>query len=93
LELLHTPVRLTAAPPLDHPIHTLSISHYLFTNSHLRIQDFLPDWPGIRTIRMNRTWLNLPRGSVPQNIDIGHRMEDVTGESLADFHSRTEIMS
>jgi hypothetical protein len=88
LELLHTPVRVTVAPPPGHPIHTLSFPHDLFTDPH-RIRSLLPDWPGIRAVRMDRTWQNLRGRSIPQRIDIDARMEDVTGESLADFRSRT----
>jgi hypothetical protein len=91
LELLHTPVRLTVAPPPEHPIHTLSFPYQLFTDPH-NIQDFLPDWPGILTVRMNITWKNL-RGSEPQRLDIGLRVEDITGESLANFLSRTATKS
>jgi hypothetical protein len=45
----------TARPPVGHPIHTLGVSEN-FAISRCPIEECVPDWPGLRTVRIGTFW-------------------------------------
>jgi hypothetical protein len=45
----------TIPPPIGHPIHTLGMYH-AHISYEKPLEDFVPDWPGLRTIRIAMEW-------------------------------------
>jgi hypothetical protein len=90
LELLYTKFSLKWAPPPEHPLHTISLPTYYMVDrsGHFR-QPKLPDWPGIRALRINITWDNYlwMYGQAPKSWN--HlRLEDAVGISIEDYTLR-----
>jgi hypothetical protein len=87
LELLHTSMKLGAAPPPDHPLHTLSIPNICFQDG-CSLPNCIPDWPRIRTIRINGQWARLLDRLRLGCLDPRLRVEDAFGESYSEHISR-----
>ncbi|PVF93213.1 hypothetical protein CPB86DRAFT_790371 [Serendipita vermifera] len=85
LELLHTEMKLTSAPPFDHPIRTISVPSFDFYDNK-PLETYIPNWPGIRAVRMDVSWYR----PVEKLKGFSLRLEDVKGESYDDFLLRHE---
>jgi hypothetical protein len=55
LEDLYFPWYPPTAPPVGHPIHTLGTCYYWVTRRD-DLEDYIPDWPGLRTVRIDMSW-------------------------------------
>jgi hypothetical protein len=88
---------LKTSPPAGHPIHTITVGSYGITNEE-DLQESLPDWPGLRTIRINESWDTcMARFRAP--LKSSHlqwfasrclALEDERGEPYAEYMSRFE---
>ncbi|PVG04352.1 hypothetical protein CPB86DRAFT_821723 [Serendipita vermifera] len=92
LEFLHTALQPRLPPPSNHPLHTLGLP-YSYVEGPDPLSYFIPNWPGIRTIRLGSMWDEEVKGSLLQSIDPRLRVEDVSGESYAEFILRTASKS
>ncbi|CAG8743818.1 9748_t:CDS:2, partial [Acaulospora colombiana] len=88
LELLHTSAPLLLPPPLGHPFHILSISS-LRLYDEIPLKRYIPDWPAIRTVRMNTKWDGALESSKLELFRPGLRLEDACGELYADYLARS----
>jgi hypothetical protein len=88
LEYLHLSGRQTISPPPDgHPIHTLSIPYFaVWLGSPIR--NYVPDWPGLRTVQIDDEWDSPLETSQLESLDSRLRLQDIKGESYADYLSR-----
>jgi hypothetical protein len=85
----------TTPPPREHPIHTLGLNwHQISYQGTLE----LPDWPGLRTIRIHERWNNwLGRKCGPltsaqlELLNLRQiTLEDSVGESYTEYFTRIE---
>ncbi|PVG04344.1 hypothetical protein CPB86DRAFT_778596 [Serendipita vermifera] len=78
--------RTTIPPPDNHPIHTLSISYWdIWMGDPLH--EYVPDWPGLRTVRMDYDWDDTLDDSQLEQFDQRLRLEGAKGESYEDYLS------
>ncbi|PVG04353.1 hypothetical protein CPB86DRAFT_778602 [Serendipita vermifera] len=87
LELLHCSMKLSIPPPPEHPLHTLSIPNMCLQGS-CSLPGCIPDWPGIRTIRVNGQWARLLDRLKLDSLNPRLRVEDAFGESYSEYVSR-----
>jgi hypothetical protein len=88
----------TIPPPVGHPIHTLGIPEFLVRHDR-PLEGALPDWPGLRTVRIDSTWhfwTSYSHGSLTssQMEWLNSRcicLEDSKGESLTNYLARTKL--
>jgi hypothetical protein len=76
-------------PPPHHPLHTLGIP-YLDLRFRYPFSSYVPDWPGLRTVQVDQEWVTPIDSSQLETLDSRLRLEDLKGESYADFLLRTE---
>jgi hypothetical protein len=89
LEHIYTAMKLTSAPPFDHPIHTITFPSTKFYSS-TPPETFIPDWPGVRTIRIDASWYGPIEKLKEYPLRNKRRIEDVLGETYDDFILRWE---
>jgi hypothetical protein len=84
----------TTPPPAGHPIHTLGVSQFRVTPRR-PLDETVPDWPGLRTIRMDVSWDHWISycGETLMSLrkwpgSTGLFLEDNVGEPLADYLAR-----
>jgi hypothetical protein len=90
LELLYTNFYSKWAPPPGHPFHTISLpAYYMVDRSGHFGHPNLPDWPGIRTVRIDLTWKNYLSMYSQAPKSWNHlRLEDAAGISIEDYTLR-----
>jgi hypothetical protein len=93
LEFMEPPVE---PPPMGHPIHTLS-AHEPLDRLQTPLQD-VPDWPGLRTVRVDSTWdrwkarYGLLESSITEKLALRCiSLEDKRGESYIEYLFRGEL--
>ncbi|PVG04327.1 hypothetical protein CPB86DRAFT_778590 [Serendipita vermifera] len=86
-------------PPEGHPIHAFTVGSNWFTHKNTRKEEWVPDWPGLRTIRMDsswkflETWAHRPPTRYDQDLLGSLVLRDKNGESYAEYLSRIEPAS
>ncbi|PVG04343.1 hypothetical protein CPB86DRAFT_213214 [Serendipita vermifera] len=76
--------RTTIPPPAAHPVHILSIPYWDILLGY-PLHEYVPDWPGLRTVRMDYEW-DIPLDSCQlERLDSRLRLEDAMGESYEEF--------
>jgi hypothetical protein len=83
-------------PPVGHPIHTLDVRYWWITKRH-SLQSYIPDWPGLHTVRIDTRWKDwIARDNGPltdsQMEWLGSRicLQDSLGELYTEYLSRVE---
>jgi hypothetical protein len=87
---------LWKAPPVLHPIHTIGVAADWITKES-SLEDSIPDWPGLRTVRINTKWefwmeYGLGPLTSSQMEWLGSRicLQDCMGETYTDHLSGVE---
>jgi hypothetical protein len=76
--------KTTVPPPVDHPVHTVSINWYeIWLGDPLHAH--VPDWPRLRTVRLDSTWDGPLTSAQLENFDSRLHLEDSLGESYANY--------
>jgi hypothetical protein len=100
LEDLYSPLQPPSTPPpVGHPLHTLGlVCDYIAEEDCFNDYEYVPDWPGLRTIRIDLSWEDWTKcgcGPLPtsQLEELGPdvSLQDDKGESLVDYISRVEF--
>jgi hypothetical protein len=99
LEYLNTSMRLSNAPPKDHPIYTLSVP-MVYRRKYTRIPGYsscFPAWPNLCVLMVNEKWSSSPNylaiypDWVRKCKQYKIRLVDVCGETLNSYMEKRDI--